>query len=81
MRYAKASTELMSESLDFLPPDMTDPIKMQADMMNILAIGSDKKYVWHSMQVNVSPMKAFGEGTYTVTFTMARLIILIQRNI
>ena len=81
MRYAKALTELVSESLDFLPPDMTDPIKMQANMMNIPTIGSDKNYVWHLMQVNVSPTKAFGEGTYTVTLTTARLIILIQRNI
>ena len=79
--YAKASTELMSETLDFLPPDVTDPIKMQADMMNIPTIGSDKNYVWHSMQVNISPVKAFGEGMYTVMFMIACLIIIVQRNI
>ena len=81
MRDAKAPTELMSETLDFLPPNVTDPIKMQADMMNILTIGSDKNYVWHLMQVNVSPAKAFGEGSYTVTFMTAHLIVVVQRNI
>jgi len=81
MCYAKASTELMLETLNFLPPSVTEPIKMQADMMNIPTIGSDKNYVWHSMQVNVSPAKAFREGMYIVMFTRACLIILIQRNI
>ena len=81
MHYAKASTELVLESLDFLPPNVTDPIKMQADMMNIPTIGSDKNYVWHLMQVNVSPAKAFGEGTYATMFTIACLIIIVQRNI
>jgi len=60
MCYAKVLMELMSETLNFLPPGVTEPIKMQ---------------------VNVSPAKAFGEGMYTVTFTRACLIILIQRNI
>ena len=81
MRYAKALTELMLETLDLLPPSVMDPIKMQAEMMNIPTIGSDKNYVWHSMQVNISPAKAFGEGSYTVTFMTAHLIIVVQRNI
>ena len=81
MLYVKASMELMLESLNFLPRSVMDPIKMQADMMNIPTIGSDKNYVWHLMQVNVSPAKAFGEVTYTITFTTAYLIYIVQRNI
>src|SRR5882762_5304591 len=33
MLYVKASTELMSESLNFLPHSVTDPIKMQVNIL------------------------------------------------
>jgi len=69
--------ELMLEPQLSFHPVLTEPIKMQANMMNILTIGSDKNYVWHSMQVNVSPAKA-SEKVHIRYITRACLIILIR---
>ena len=52
----------MSEGLRFLPEVVQDRLKLQADVMNVPAIGSEDNYAWHSMQVNMSPAKYEGEG-------------------
>jgi len=58
----QSSTALMSEGLFFLPEDVQDHLKLQANVMNVPAIGSKDNYTWHSMQVNMSPAKYEGEG-------------------
>jgi hypothetical protein len=63
----QASTELMSESIKFLPQDVTQALQLQADLMNIPKIGSDKNFLCHSMQVNVSPAKAAGDSEHHIT--------------
>ena len=54
----------MSEGLRFLPEDVQDSLKLQADVMNVPVIGSEDNYAWHSMQVNVSPAKYEGKGEF-----------------
>ena len=54
----------MSEGLRFLPEDVQDSLKLQADVMNVPVIGSEDNYAWHLMQVNVSPAKYEGEGEF-----------------
>jgi hypothetical protein len=76
----QASTELMSESIKFLPQDVTQALQLQADLMNIPKIGSDKNFLCHSMQVNVSPAKAAGDGEHHITTCLFLFLTSQQRN-
>jgi hypothetical protein len=72
----------MSDSIKFLPPDVTQALQLQAEVKNIPKIGLEKNFLCHSMQVNVSPAKAAGEGERHVTSTsLSSFLMSQQRNI